>query len=95
MTGPGPGPVFGPHVRAFDFDGSVIAAKQKISFFAYGTPRYGVNVSADDVNGDGAADVTTGPGPSPPAPHPRLRRDERRSGSHSRTVGLPSIRAPA
>ncbi len=69
VTGPGPGPVFGPNVRGFEFDGARIPA---IGFFAYGTPRYGVDVSAADVDGDGYAEIVTGAGPSPAfGPHVR------------------------
>ncbi|MFN7976420.1 MAG: PKD domain-containing protein, partial [Acidobacteriota bacterium] len=42
LTGPGPGPVYGPQVRAWQPSGTPIA---KVNFYAYGTLRYGVNVS--------------------------------------------------
>ncbi|MFN7973578.1 MAG: hypothetical protein U0166_14715 [Acidobacteriota bacterium] len=63
QTGPGPGPVFGPHVRGWNFDGSALTAIQKISYFAYGTLKYGVNVSSGNVDTDGFAEILTGPGP--------------------------------
>ena len=63
LTGPGPGAVFGPHVRAFDYDGSAVVAIAKINFFAYATLKYGVNVASGDVDGDGYAELLTGAGP--------------------------------
>jgi len=64
ITGAGPGAVFGPHVRAFDYDGSPgVTAKPGVSFFAYGTPKWGVNVTAGDLDGDGMDEIVTGPGP--------------------------------
>ena len=64
VTGAGPGGVFGPHVRAFDFDGAILTPIQKVSFFAYATPSYGVNVGAGDIDGDGFGELLAGPGPS-------------------------------
>ncbi|MFN7971746.1 MAG: Ig domain-containing protein [Acidobacteriota bacterium] len=63
VSGPGPGTVFGPHVRGWDFDGTGIASIAKISFFAYGTLRYGVNVVLGDADGDGFEEILTGAGP--------------------------------
>ncbi len=60
ITGPGPGTVFGPHVRCFEPDGSIIP---NAGFLAYGTNRYGVNVAAGDVDGDGNDEIITGAGP--------------------------------
>jgi hypothetical protein len=69
ITGAGPGNVFGPHVRGFQVDGRPLPG---LNFLAYGTPRFGVNVSAGDVNGDGIAEILTAPGPGPVfAPHIR------------------------
>ena len=57
VTGPGPGG--GPHVRVFRPDGTPLA-----SFFAFDPAfRGGVTVAAADVDGDGKADIITGPGP--------------------------------
>ena len=64
VSGAGAGAVFGPHVRAFDFDGAALAPIAKISFFAYATPRYGVVVGGGDVDGDSFDELVTGPGPS-------------------------------
>jgi hypothetical protein len=36
-----------------------------VSYFAYGTPRYGVRVSCGDVDNDGIDEILTTPGPSP------------------------------
>ncbi|MFN7973900.1 MAG: integrin alpha [Acidobacteriota bacterium] len=64
LSGAGPGVVFGPHVRGFNYDGVTLTPLVKVSFFAYQTLAYGVNVEAGDVDGDGFEEVLTGPGPS-------------------------------
>jgi hypothetical protein len=64
ITGAGPGAVFGPHVRAFANTGTAIEPMSEVNFFAYGTPRWGVNVTAGDIDGDGYNEIVTGPGPS-------------------------------
>jgi len=64
VTGAGPGAVFGPHVRAFNHDGTPPATPDPaVSFFAYGTPRWGVNVACGDIDGDGVDEIITGAGP--------------------------------
>jgi hypothetical protein len=64
LTGPGPGAVFGPHIRAFNYDGSGhVSPITAASFFAYGTRQYGANVGCGDMDGDGMAEFLTGPGP--------------------------------
>ncbi len=64
LTGAGPGPVFGPHVRGWNWDGQgQVTALQGVSFQAYGTPKWGVNVAAGDIDGDGFDEIVTGPGP--------------------------------
>ena len=64
VTGAGPGAVFGPHVRAWNWDGAgAVAAIPGLSWFAYGTPRWGVNVACGDLDGDGLSEIVTGPGP--------------------------------
>ena len=65
ITGAGPGAVFGPHVRGFSRDGSTVTALPGVSFFAYGTLRWGVNVAAGDLDGDGFDEIVTGAGPGP------------------------------
>ncbi|MFN7974120.1 MAG: putative Ig domain-containing protein [Acidobacteriota bacterium] len=62
-SGAGPGPVFGPHVRGWNFDGVAIAPLPNFSFFAYATLRYGANVALGDIDGDAYAEVLTGAGP--------------------------------
>jgi len=64
VSGAGPGNVFGPHVRGWDYDdGSAATAKPAVSFLAYGTNKYGVNVACGDLDGDGIDEILTGPGP--------------------------------
>jgi len=66
LTGPGPGEVFGPHVRAFDYDGGpAVSPVSGVNFFAYGTLKWGVNVAAGDLDGDGYDEIVTGAGPGP------------------------------
>jgi len=65
-TGAGPGTVFGPHVRGFNFDGVGLTAVSKVNFFAYGTLRYGVEVGGGfDGDADDFDEILTGPGPGP------------------------------
>jgi pyrrolidone-carboxylate peptidase len=73
VTGAGPGTVFGPHVRAWNYDGSPgVAAIPGVSYFAYGTPKWGANVACGDIDGDGFDEIVTGPGPgSVYGPHVR------------------------
>ena len=65
LTGPGPGAVFGPHVRGWRYTGTKTRPLASVNFFAYFTLRYGVNVESNDVDGDVADEIITGPGPSP------------------------------
>ncbi|MFN7975390.1 MAG: VCBS repeat-containing protein [Acidobacteriota bacterium] len=65
ITGAGPGTVFGPHVRMFEFDGTSILALPQSSYFAYATLKYGAKVGSGDVDRDGFAELLTGPGPGP------------------------------
>ncbi|MFN7971747.1 MAG: hypothetical protein U0166_05290 [Acidobacteriota bacterium] len=65
LTGAGPGQVFGPHVRGFNFDNAAVTAIGRVSFYAYGTLKYGVNVATGSLDGDPGAEIATGPGPGP------------------------------
>jgi len=63
ITGAGPGAVFGPHVRGWNVDQGMVTPMGAVSYFAYGTLKYGVNVSAGDIDGDGMDEIVTGAGP--------------------------------
>ncbi len=63
VTGAGPGSVYGPHVRGWNCDGGGATAIQGVSFFAYGTLKFGVNVTCGDIDGDGIDEMVTGAGP--------------------------------
>lgn len=65
LAAPGPGNVFGPHVRGFDFDGAVLTPIARVSFYAYATLKLGANVAGGDLDGDRAGEMVTGPGPGP------------------------------
>ena len=65
VSGAGAGAVFGPHVRAWNYDGTTIAPVGSVNFFAYGTLRYGVGPAAGDLDGDAVDELLTAPGPSP------------------------------
>jgi len=72
ITGAGPGAVYGPHVRGWNVESGIPQAIPGLSFLAYGTNRYGVNVSCGDIDGDGFSEIVTGPGPGELfAPHVR------------------------
>ncbi len=72
VTGAGPGAVFGPHVRGWNVDGGTSTSMNAVSYFAYGTPKYGVNVACGDIDGDGFDEIVTGAGPgSVYGPHVR------------------------
>lgn len=60
LAGPGPGPQLGPQVRAFRGDGTPLP---KVSFYAYGTLRYGVAATGADADADGHDEIVTGAGP--------------------------------
>jgi len=65
ITAAGPGG--GPHVKIFKVNGTLVS-----EFFAYSSNfRGGVYVSAADVDGDGQAEIITGPG-SGGGPHVRI-----------------------
>ncbi|MFN7976202.1 MAG: FG-GAP-like repeat-containing protein [Acidobacteriota bacterium] len=63
VTGAGPGAVFGPHVRGWNYDNAALTAIAKISFFAYGTLKFGVNVASGSIDLDLPSEIVTGAGP--------------------------------
>ncbi len=66
LSGAGPGAVFGPHLRGWNYDGTGIASLPGINLFAYGTLKWGVGVGAGDFDADGYDEILTGPGPGIP-----------------------------
>ena len=70
LTAPGPGAVFGPQVRGWNFDGQTLASIGGINFNALGVTQYGANVAAGDVDADGYDDIVATPGPGPTAGFP-------------------------
>ena len=65
LTGPGPGAVFGPHLRGWNYDGVGLSALPNLSAFTYGTLKYGLNVGRGNVSGDARNEILTAPGPGP------------------------------
>jgi anthranilate/para-aminobenzoate synthase component II len=63
LTGPGPGTIFGPQVRGWNFTNNTVTSIHQVNFFAYDTRKFGVNVAAGDLDGDGFDEIVTGPGP--------------------------------
>ena len=60
VTGPGPGPLYGPQIRGFTAQGTVLS---KLNFYGYGTLRYGAQVAGGDIEPDGHHEIVTSPGP--------------------------------
>jgi nitrous oxidase accessory protein NosD len=85
IIGAGPGPAHGPHVRGFTLDGAPMPG---LSFLAYNTAGFGVNVATGDLDGDGCDEIVTGVGPGPGfGPHVRgWNYDE-----SSRLCSLPGV----
>lgn len=59
IAGPGPGDIYGPHTRGFGADGTPLPGR---SFLAYGTNRFGVNVTAGNIDADACDEIVTVPG---------------------------------
>ncbi len=67
---PGPGAVFGAHVRGWNVDGGTATAMASLSLFAWPSAevRYGATVFAGaDLDGDGRNEIVVGQGPDPAA----------------------------
>ena len=63
LTGPGPSGAYGPHVRAFHYEAGTVSPLAKVSFFAYGTLRFGVGVSGAALDADAYDEIVSGAGP--------------------------------
>ena len=61
LTGPGPGPVLGPHVRAFRPDATPLP---KVSFFASATSRFGTGVDAAHLGRAANDEILTSAAPA-------------------------------
>ena len=70
LTAPGPGRVFGPQVRGFDYDGGPVGPIARINFNAFGTSEYGAMVATSDVDNDLVAEIVCAPGPGPTSSFP-------------------------
>jgi hypothetical protein len=68
ITGPGPGLIFGPQVRAWNWNGSEVEPLETVNFFAYPGSLYGVSVATADIDFDGREEIITMPGPDPAWP---------------------------
>ncbi|MFN8176310.1 MAG: Ig domain-containing protein [bacterium] len=60
LTGPGPSPMLGPQIKAFGRDGTAIG---KVTFYAFGTLRYGARVAAGNLDVDPFDEILSGRGP--------------------------------
>lgn len=73
IVGAGPDPTAKAEVSIFTADGT----EQK-RFTAFDTYKYGVNVAAADLDGDGIAEIVTGAGPDPSPPAPKAQANNNR-----------------
>ena len=72
LVGPGPGPTYGPQVRAFAPSGQPLP---QVNFYAYGTLRFGVAVDGADLLSRSFDDLLTSAAPSSSfGPHVRAFR---------------------
>ncbi|MFN7972831.1 MAG: putative glycoside hydrolase [Acidobacteriota bacterium] len=62
-TCPGPGAVFGPHVRGWGYDATQVAPLPGCSFFAFSTLKFGCYGTTADVEQGGWAEILPGAGP--------------------------------
>ena len=63
FTTPGPGAVFGPHGRGFNWDGGTLASVSKINFFAFSTLKFGARGNGGEIDGDTYHELLVGAGP--------------------------------
>ncbi|MFN7975240.1 MAG: hypothetical protein U0166_23285 [Acidobacteriota bacterium] len=65
VSTPGAGGVFGPHVRGWNYDGAALSPMKNVSFFAFGTLKWGANGATAELAGGGAREILAAPGPGP------------------------------
>jgi len=65
ITGAGCGPLYGPHVRAFNYDpvAQTVTPIYQFDYFAYGTRKFGCKATSGDLDKDGYDEILTSPGP--------------------------------
>ena len=63
LTGPGPSPAYGSHVRGWRYEDGMIGDIPGINFMAYGAKGFGCKVSAGNVDMDANNEFVTMPGP--------------------------------
>ena len=68
LTGPGPSPAYGSHVRGWRYVDGEIENIAGINFKAYQTGKYGCKVSCGDTDLDPKDELFTLPGPGPQYP---------------------------
>jgi hypothetical protein len=64
VTSPGPGIVFGPAIRGFEYTGSSTQAMSHVNFFAYDQSqfKYGAYAAVGNVDAAGNHEILTAPG---------------------------------
>lgn len=63
ITGPGPGEVYGPHIRGFVEDNGSVSPLGGVNFYAYGTLRYGAITATLEFDRNEEDEMMTGAAP--------------------------------